>query len=86
MIPISLSIRCFRIVAIIFSLHFFLTVEGDAQSSRFRRPVELPDYYQQYLERETIERSVRGKLRNGMGVVVEEYTIQDNRNRGDLGQ
>jgi len=74
MIPISLSIRCFRIVAIIFPLHFFLTVEGDAQSSRFRRPVELPDYYQQYLERETIERSVRGKLRNGMGVVVEEYS------------
>ena len=74
MSPISLSIRCFRIVVMISSLHFFLTVEGNAQSSRFRRPVELPDYYQQYLERETIDSSVRGKLRNGMGVVVEEHS------------
>lgn len=74
MTTISFSVRYFRIVAIIFSLQLFLTVEGNAQRSRFRRPIDLPDYYQQYLERETIERLVRGKLRNGMGVVVEEHS------------
>jgi predicted Zn-dependent peptidase len=74
MSPIFLSIRYFRIAAIILPLGLFLTVEVDAQFRRFRKSVELPDHYQQYLERETIGRSVRGKLRNGMGVMVEEHS------------